>query len=127
MDSHATFGRTCNGLGCIDANNIFDLGLHTLRLCLREIHLIQYRNHLKSLLNRGVAIGNGLGFNPLCRVYHQQGTLTGVQRSRHLITEINMTGRVDEVQFIHLPIIGLVLQGHALRFNRDPTFALDVH
>ena len=38
-----------------------------------------------------------------------------------------MPRRIDEIEFVDLTILGLVIQRHALRFDRDPSLTLQVH
>jgi len=38
-----------------------------------------------------------------------------------------MAGRVDHVELVLVAIIRIVIQRHALGFNRDATFTLNIH
>ena len=38
-----------------------------------------------------------------------------------------MTGRIDKIQLILLTVSRLVIQGDALRFNRDAPLLLQIH
>ena len=38
-----------------------------------------------------------------------------------------MARRVHQVQLIHLPVFGFVVEPDGLRLDRDATFALDIH
>ena len=38
-----------------------------------------------------------------------------------------MTGCVDQVELVRLPVPGRVRQGHGIRLDRDPAFPFEVH
>ena len=52
----------------------------------------------------------------------EQGALAGGEAAAHLIGEVDMAGRVHQVQLIAVPG-----EAHRLRLDGDPAFALDVH
>src|SRR5262249_8689363 len=61
------------------------------------------------------------------RVDHQEGALAGAQRPRDLVSEIYVPRRVDEVEYVVLPILGVIRQPHRLRLDGDAPLALEVH
>ena len=67
-----------------------------------QIDLVDDRQHLQALLQRRVAVGDALRLDTLRGVDHQQRSLAGRQRSRHLVGEIHVTRRIDEIQLIEL-------------------------
>ena len=78
-------------------------------------------------LDRLIDICQRLRLDPLAGIDHQQRSLAGRQRARHLIAEIDMPGRVHQVQHIILTIGGGVVQPHRLRLDSDPALALNIH
>ena len=38
-----------------------------------------------------------------------------------------MAWGIQEVQFVNLTVLRLVIHGHGMRFDRNPAFALQVH
>ena len=71
---------------------------------------------------RQVVVRQGLGFQALGGIDQQHGALTGGQRTRDLVGEVHVAGRVDQVEFV-----ALVRQAHRLRLDRDAALALQVH
>lgn len=63
----------------------------------------------------------------LCRIDEQQRSLTGGQTTGHLVGEIDMTGRVDQMQRIGLSIFSLIPDGDGMGLDRDPSLTLKIH
>jgi hypothetical protein len=82
----------------VHADDLLDLPAHAVRIRLGQVHLVEYRQHLEPLLDRRVAVGHGLRFDALRRVHDQQRALAGGQGARHLVGEIHVSRRVDEIQ-----------------------------
>jgi len=78
-------------------------------------------------LDRLVDIGEGLRFDPLARIDHEQRALTGGERAADLVSEVDMAGRVHQIEDVGLAILGTVEEPHGLRLDRDAAFALDFH
>ena len=106
---------------------LLDFPRHPLRLRLRQVHLVQHRNQIQVILHRQQSVGDGLRLNALAGVHHQQRPLAGRQRPRHLIAEIHMTGGVDQVQLIGLPVRRLVIHRHRFALDRNPPLPLQLH
>ena len=79
------------------------------------------------MLDRLVDVGQRLRLDPLRRVDHQQRALAGGKAPAHLVREIDMAGRVHQVQFIGLAVGRLPFQPHRLRLDGDPALLLDLH
>ena len=62
-----------------------------------------------------------------CYTATEQGALAGGERARHLVGEVDVAGRVDEVELVVDAVLGAVAQRHALRLDRDAALALEVH
>ena len=52
--------------------------------------------------------------------------LAGGQRARDLVAEVDVPGRVDEVQLVGLALVRPE-HAHGLRLDRDPALALEIH
>ena len=74
-----------------------------------------------------ITIGQGLGFNTLRSVDHQQGTFAGSQCTADFISKVNMTGGIDQIQGIGFSILRFVLHAYSLALNGDATFTLQLH
>ena len=114
-------------LARIESDDLLDLRRDLVRFGLRQIHLVQHRNHFESLVDRRITVGDRLRFDALRSVDDEQRAFARRQRTRHLVTEVDVTGRVDEIQLITPPVERVVIQRHALRLDRDAALALDVH
>ena len=79
FDAHAGFGRAWNGVGGIDADDVFNFSFGVLGVCLRQIHLVEHRHHFHTEVQRGVAIGDSLCLNPLAGIHHQERALASRQ------------------------------------------------
>ena len=85
INAHAGFGRARNGISSIDADHILNLGLGVIRISIGQIHLVEHGQNLDAQVQRGVAVGNGLGFHTLGCIHHQQRTFASRQRATHFI------------------------------------------
>jgi len=77
-----------------------------------------------------VEIGEALGLHALRRVDQQDGALARRQAARDLVGEVDVAGRVDEVEFVLLAggsAGGRVAEPNGLRLDGDAAFAFDVH
>ena len=74
-----------------------------------------------------VDIRQGLRFHALGGIDHQQRPFAGSQRAVHLIGEVDVSGRVDQVEDIGLPVLGRIVQTHGLGLDRDAALTLKLH
>jgi hypothetical protein len=72
VHAHAALGAAGHGVGGVDADDLLDLVLDAVRVGLGQVHLVQHRHDFQALLDGGVAVGHGLGFDALAGVDHQQ-------------------------------------------------------
>ncbi len=116
-----------DGVGGVNADDFFDFFLDAVRIGLRQVDLVQHRHHFQALLDGGVAVGHGLGFDALTRVHHQQRAFAGRQGTADFIGEVDVAGGVDEVQLVLDTVFGGVVQSNAVGLDGDPALALEVH
>src|SRR5206468_7840150 len=64
----------------------------------------------------------GLRLRALRRVDDEQRSLARLQRPRHLVREVHVPRRVDQVQLVALPV-----HADGLGLDRDPALALEIH
>ena len=112
------------GLG---AEQVGDLLGDPLRLGAGEVDLVDHRDQLEPVFDRQVGVGDGLRLDPLGGVDDQQGALAGGEAAADLVGEVDVAGRVDQVQVVGLAVVGLVLDPHGLGLDRDPALPLEVH
>ena len=94
---------------------------------LGQVDLVQHGQHFESLVDRGDAVRDRLRLDPLRGIHDQQRALAGRQRTRHLVAEVDVAGRVDEVELALAPGAGRVAQGDALRLDGDAALPLELH
>ena len=104
------------------AQQVAHLVRHHLHLRAFHIDFVQDGDDFQPVVDGQVEVGNGLGLNALRGIHHQQGALAGSDGARHLIRKIHVSGSVDEVQQVFLPVAGIfhldrmALDGDALLF-----------
>src|SRR5262249_6969684 len=76
---------------------------------------------------RQIDVGQRLRLHPLGRVDHQESALTGTERARNLVAEVDVARRVDEVDDVVLPGVRMIVQPYRLGFDGDAALALEVH
>ena len=77
---------------------MLDLGGAALRVGRRQVDLVEHGDDLEVVLDGLVAVGQRLGLDPLGGVDQQHRPLAGGQRPAHLVAEVDVAGRVDQVE-----------------------------
>ena len=126
-DAEAGLGRDQHGLAGVDADHLLDLLADALGLGGGQVDLVEDDDDLVVLVDGLVDVGERLRLDALGGVDDQQRTLAGGERARHLVGEVDVAGRVDQVEDIVLAIVGAVVEAHGLRLDGDAALALDVH
>ncbi len=127
LDPLPRLGRDQHGLGGVDADDVLDLLLDPLGLGRRQVDLVEDGHDLVVGVDRLVDVGQRLRLDALRHVDDQQRALDGAHRPADLVGEVDMAGRVDQVQRVALAVARGVEQPHGLRLDRDAALALDVH
>ena len=78
-------------------------------------------------VDRLVDVGERLGLDALGRVDHQQRAFAGGKAARDFVGEVDVAGRVHQVEDVGLAVLRLVVEAHRLRLDGDAALALDVH
>ncbi len=92
-----------------------------------KIDLVDDRDDRQIVLHGEVEVGERLGLDALGGVDQQQHPFAGGQRPRHLVGEIDMARRVDQVQGIAPAVLRAVGKRDDLALDRDPPLPLDIH
>ncbi len=116
-----------NGTGGINADHVLDLLADAFRLGGGQIDLVEHRHDFEIVVDGLIDVGEGLGFDTLAGVDHQQSALAGGQRARDFVGEVHVSGRVDQVQHIGFAVLGLVVEAHGVGLDGDAAFALKIH
>ena len=96
-------GRDPQDLLRRDAEDLLDLEGVPIRVGGRQVDLVQRRDDLEIALQRQVAVGERLRLDALRRVDDQDDALARRERAADLVAEVDVTGRVDEVERVALP------------------------
>ncbi len=64
---------------------------------------------------------------PCVGIDHQDRAFAGLQAVADLVREVDMPGRIDQVQPIGQAVVGLVLEAYGAGLDRDPLLALEIH
>ena len=127
VDVDAHFGGDLRRVQSRQADDVLHLLLGLLRVGGRQVDLVEHRQDLQVMLHGEVRVGQGLGLHPLGGVHHQHGALAGRQGPGHLVVEVHMARRVDEVQLIHLSVLSFVIQTNSPGLDGDAPFLFQVH
>ena len=126
-NAEAGLGADRNGFGRVDADHVLDLRLDLIGFGGGQVDLVEDRHDLMIRVDGLVDIGEGLRLDALCRVDDQQRAFDRAHAPRDLIAEIDMAGRVDEVQDVLLAVLRRVFDPDGLRLDGDAAFPLDIH
>ena len=95
----------------VEPDHVLDLLLDLVGLGRRQVDLVEDRHDLVVVVDRLVDIGEGLRLDALGRVDHQQRALAGGQATADLIGEVDMAGRVHQVEDIGLAVLARCRSG----------------
>ena len=104
VDAEAGLGGDHHRVGGVEADHVLDLLLDALRLGGGQVDLVEDRHDLVVVVDRLVDVGERLRLDALARVDDEQRALAGGERAVHLVGEIDMAGRVDEVELVVLAV-----------------------
>ena len=123
----ARLGGGEHGVAGVEPDHLLDLGAHALGLGGGQVDLVDDGDDLVIVLDRLVDIGQRLRLDPLRRVDHQQRALAGGEGAADLVGEVDMAGRVHQVELVGLAVVRGVGKAHGLGLDGDAPLALYVH
>ncbi len=126
-NSDAGLGGDEHRIRGVEADHLLDLLLDAVGFGGRQVDLVQNGHDLVSRVDRLIDIGERLRLDALRSVDHEERALAGLQGARHLIGEVDMAGRVHQIEDVVLPVLRPVVEAHGLRLDGDAALALDVH
>ena len=86
------------------AEQLGDLGGDALGLGAGKVDLVQARDQLEPGVDGEVGVGERLRLDALRGVDDEQRALARRERARDLVGEVDVAGRVDEVQLVGLAV-----------------------
>ena len=111
VDAEAGLGRDQDRVGGVEADHVLDLLLDLVGLGGRQVDLVEDRHDLVVVVERLVDVGQRLRLDALAGVDHQQRALAGGERAVDLVGEVDVAGRVDQVEDVVLAVLRLVVRG----------------
>ena len=87
-----------------------------------QVDLVERGDDREVVFHRLVAVRQRLRLDALRRVDEEDHALARGQAAAHLVAEVDVAGRVDQVHDVAVP-----LEADVLRLDRDAPFPLDVH
>ena len=127
MDALARLAAHAHGVVGGDGEVFLDLFPHALGLCGGQVDLVDGRHDVEVCVHGQKRIADRLGLDALGGVDYQHGTLAGGKRARDLVGEVNVTRRVDEVELVGVPIVGIIGHADGIALDGNAALALDVH
>ena len=88
-----------------EPDHVLDLLRHALGVGRRQVDLVRDRDQGEVGVEREVGVREGLRLDALRGVHHQERALAGVERARHLVGEVHVAGRVDQVQHVLVTVV----------------------
>ncbi len=86
--------------GRVDAQGLLHLRLDDVGAGDSQVDLVQHRDNGQFAFHRQICIGDCLRLHALEGIDKENDSLAGSEAARDFVAEIDMAGRVDEVQFI---------------------------
>ncbi len=123
----AVLGRDEDDLLARDGQHVLELLDDDVRLGRGQVDLVEDGDDDEALRQRQVDVGQGLGLDALRGVDDEDGALAGLQAAADLVGEVDVAGRVDEVEPVAQAIARDVLQVHGAGLDGDALLALEVH
>ncbi len=127
LNAGALLGARQDGVGTVEADDVFDLTLALVGLRARQVDLVDDRNDLQVVLDGEVRVGERLRLDALRGIDQQQRPLAGCERPGHFVAEVDMPRGVDEVQDVLLTRLARVVQADRMRLDRDAALPLEIH
>ena len=92
-----------------------------------KVDLVEHGDDLEIRIHREVGIRERLCLDALGGIHDEDCTLAGVQGPRHLVREVDVTRRVDQIQDIFLAVSRRPAHACGLGLDRDPPLTLQIH
>ena len=126
-DTRAVLGAGEDDLLARDGEDVLELIDDRVGVGRREVDLVEDRDEGEVLAEGEVDVRERLRLDALGRVDDEDGALAGLQAVADLVREVDVTGRVDEVEPVGLAVLGAVLEADGAGLDRDALLALEVH
>jgi hypothetical protein len=126
-NARSVLSRREDDLFARDRQDVLELVHDRVRVGRRQVDLVEDRDQREALADREVDVGEGLGLDPLGRVDDEDRSLAGLETVTDLVGEVDVAGRVDEVEAVIEAVAGRVLEADGPCLDRDSLLPLEVH
>ena len=92
-----------------------------------KVNLVQYRHNLMVRVDGKPGVRESLRFHPLTGVYNQQGTLHRPHGAGDFVAEVDVSRRIDEVEYVVAAVLGAIGEANGLRLDGDSAFPFQFH
>ena len=110
-----------------DADDVLDFLAHALRIGAGQVDFVDHGHDLKPGVHREIRVRQRLCLDALRGIHHEHGPLARRQTARNLIVEIDVAGRVDQVEHIILPVLRMVYKRDGVGLDGDAALTLEIH
>ena len=105
VDADAFLGAGQDRVRGVEPDDFFDLRARALDVGAGQVDLVDHRHDLQPVIQRHINVGQGLRFHALAGINHQQRALAGGQAARDFVGEIDVAGRVDQIQDVGAAVV----------------------
>lgn len=127
LDADAHLGGGGDGVFSGDREDFLELLTAAWDVGGGEVDFIEDGDDGEFLLHGEVHVGHGLGFDALGGIDDEDGAFARGEGAGDLVGEVDVPGRVEEVELVGLPVLGLEGKGDGVGFDGNSFFALEVH
>ena len=110
-----------------DRQHVLELVDDGVRVGRGQVDLVEDGDEREVLAQGEVDVGERLRLDALGRIDDQDRAFARLQAVADLIGEVDVTGRVDQVEPVGLAILGGVLEPNGPGLDRDALLALEIH
>ena len=111
VDAGAVLGAGEDDLLARDGQHVLELVHDRVGVGRRQVDLVEDRDEGEVLAQREVDVGERLGLDALGRVDDEDRALAGLQAAADLVGEVDVAGRVDEVEPVGLAVAARCTRG----------------
>ena len=127
VDADALLGAAQDGVAGVEADDGFDLLADAFGLGGGKIDFVDDGDDFQVVVQGEVGVGEGLGFDALGGVHHEEGAFAGLQAARDFVGEIDVAGGIDQVELVEDAVVGAVVEADGVGFDGDAALAFQVH
>ncbi len=126
-DALAGLGADGNGVRGVEADGLLDHLLGARDVGAGEIDFVDDGDDFEAVVDGEVGVGEGLGLDALGGIDDEQRAFAGGEGAGDFVGEVDVAGRVDEVELVDLAVFGRIHHADGVGFDGDAALALEVH